>query len=413
MISLIRILLVLSCGVAQATDVVDYSDFTKRPGGIATAWVAGADGVEIDVRVSTDGVAYVFHDSLIEMPGLDGRSYSDIVEAYAYDLPKLSALLGDVPHSGYFVFDLRIPDTERASVAIAAIRLSRIPVDKVVIQSDNFDVLAEVRELWPEVRRSYASSAHGIVPFVAPSSSSELVNLLSINEIDRVSLKGRLFLNAEFINSLKLRGVEVHVWTINLGSRIEHYLLLGVDGIVSKRPAAVTEKIDRFISEATRPRTAMYPLARYATTDPNLRNFAQIRKSLVDDASRFDTVYYSPQPSHEPAQVNCRGLRRLGVLLEVVHTLQKADYASELAWSNRVGSSVVKFNWTHSAYPEDDRIFYSRSRLWPRSQSYIFADSIKLKQKQRQDGKITVKITKNDVALYETSFELVGCENVS
>lgn len=413
MINFIRILLLLSCGVAQATDVVDYSDFAKEPGGVANAWVAGADGVEIDVRVSTDGVAYVFHDSLIKMPGLDGRTYSEIVEAYAYDLPTLGALLHDVPHSGYFVFDVRTPDKDRASVALAAIRETGVPVEKIIIQSDNLEILAETRELWPEVRRSYAYSAHGMIPFVAPSSSSNLVELLSKNDIDRVSLKGRLFLNAEFINPLKRRGVEIHVWTINLRPRVEHYLLLGVDGIVSKRPAAAKEEIARFISTSAYPRTAMYPLARYVTTDPNLRNFAQIRESLGDDASRYDTAYHSPQSTREPVTVDCREVRRLGVLLEVVHRLQKADFPSQLAWSNRVGSTVVKYYWTHSAYPDDDRIFYSRSRIRPYSQSFIYAGSMKLKRKHRRDGTITVKITKDDVALYRTSFDLVGCENES
>ncbi len=410
MINVVRILLLLTCCAAQATDIVAYSNFAKRQDGIAAAWAAGADGVEIDVRVSTDGTVYVFYDGLLETPGLNDRTYSDILETYTYDLPTLDTLLRDAPHSGYFVFDLRIPDIDRVGFAIAAIRLSQIPTEQIVLQSDDFDVLARVRELWPEVTRSYASAAHGVVPFVAPASPSELAGLLAANDIDRVSLKGRLLLDAEFIKALKLKGLEVHVWTINFGARIEHYLQLGVDGVVTRRPTAVRKEIERFIRASARPRTAIYPRARIVTTDPNLHYYSQIRESLLDPKSRSDTVFYAPQPSQEPVQVDCHEFERLGVIVDVVHTLPKADYASEQAWANRIGRTLIQYYWTHSAYPDDDRIFYSRNRIYPRRQSFVTAGTMRLKRKHRRDGTIQVRITQDDADLYETSFELVGCD---
>ena len=410
MINVVRILLLLTCCAAQATDVVAYSNFAKRQDGIAAAWAAGADGVEIDVRVSTDGTVYVFYDGLLETPGLDDRTYSDILETYTYDLPTLDALRCDAPHSGYFVFDLRIPDTERVGFAIAAIRLSQIPTEQIVLQSDDFDVLAKVRELWPDVTRSYASATHGVLPFVAPASPSELAGLLAANEIDRVSLKGRLLLDAEFIKALKLEGLEVHVWTINFGARIEHYLQLGVDGIVTKRPTAVRKEIERFIRASAHPRTAIYPRALMSTTDPNLHYYRQIRESLLDPKSRSDTVFHAPRPSQEPVRVACHEFERLGVIVDVVHTLPKADYASELAWANKVGRTLIEYYWTHSAYPDGDRIFYSRNRIYPRRQSFVTAGTMRLKPKHRRDGKIQVRITQDGADLYETSFELVGCD---
>lgn len=411
MINALRILLLLTCCTAQATDVVAYSNFAKRQGGIAAAWANGADGVEIDVRVSTDGTVYVFYDGLLETPGLDDRTYGEILETYTYDLPTLAALLRDAPHSGYFVFDLRIPDMERVGFAVAAIRLSQIPTEQIVLQSDDIDVLAAVRELWPEVTRSYASTTHGILPFVAPASPSELAGLLAANEIDRVSLKGRLLLDAEFIKTLKLKGLEVHVWTINFGARIEHYLQLDVDGIVTRRPGTVRKEIGRFIRASARPRTAIFPRARIVTTDPNLHYYRQIRESVLDPKSQSDTVFHAPQPSQVPVQVDCHEIERLGVIVDVVHTLPKSDYASELAWANRTGRALIQYYWTHSAYPDDDRIFYSRSRVYPRRQSFVTAGTMGLKQKHRLDGTIKVRITQDETDIYETTFNLVGCEN--
>lgn len=404
------ILLFLACGTAQATDIVAYSNFAKRDGAISAAWEAGAAGIQIDVRVSTDGTVYVFYEGLLETPGLNDKSYAEILDTYTYDLPTLENLLRGVPKSGYFVFDLRIPDIERVGFAIAAIRLSQIPIEQVILQSDSIEVLTRVRELWPEARRSYASSTHGFVPFVAPKSSTKLAWLLIENEIDRVSLKGRLLYDAEFIKMLKLKGLEVHVWTINFGSRIEHYLKLGVDGIVTARPGTVKKEMGRSRRASTRPRTAVYPRARLMTTDPNLHYYYQIRESLLDPDSRTDTVFHDPQPAEEPVPVDCHAFERLGVMVDVVHTLPKSDYPSQLAWQNRTGRTLIQYYWTHSAYPDDDRIFYSRLRIYPRRQSFVTAGTMRLKDKHRRDGAIKVRVTQDEVDIYETTFTLVGCK---
>ena len=110
-------------------------------------------------------------------------------------------------------------------------------------------------------------------------------------------------------------------------------------------------------------------------------------------------------------QVDCHEIERLGVIVDVVHTLPKSDYASELAWANRTGRALIQYYWTHSAYPDDDRIFYSRSRVYPRRQSFVTAGTMGLKQKHRLDGTIKVRITQDETDIYETTFNLVGCEN--
>lgn len=394
---------------ADATEVVDYSNFAKQGRGVSDAWEAGADGAQIDVRVSSDGIVYVFHEGLISMPGLDDLTYDEVVEFYSYDIPTLAEVVRDTRPLGYFVFNLQTPAVERLGYAIAAIRLSRIPVGKVVIQSDSFEVLAEVAELWPEVRRSYVTPMHGPLPFVAPLSPSKLADQLLANNIDRVSLKGRIFLTAEFIQGLKLRGFEVHVWTINLGFRAEHYLKMGVDGIVTKRSSMVVKEVKSYLDRSMHPRTVIYPLARFASDDSNFPAYQQFKAILDNGIPQFDDVFRSPQFPPTPVIVDCKSTKRLGVVLQIIHIPRQEDFASHLAWVNTVGSSVVKYEWMHSAFDDDDRVFLSRSRLRPYQQNSIFTDGMTLKKKHLVDGTVTVRITKDNHDLYETAFDLVGC----
>jgi len=361
------------------------------------------------VRVSSDGTAYVFYDGLIATSGLDERTYNEVVEFYSYDIPTLAEVVRNVEPLGYFVFDLQTPGLERVGYAIAAIRLTRIPADQVVIQSDSFEVLAKVAELWPEVKRSYVTSMRGPLPFVAPLSPTALADKLSANNIDRVSLKGRIFLTAEFIRALKLRGFEVHVWTINFGFRAEHYLKMGVDGIVTKRTSTVVKEVKSYLDRAMNPRTVIYPLARFASGDANFPAYQQFKAILDNGIPQFDDVFRSPRSPPTPVSVDCTSTKRLGVVLQIVHLPRQEDFASRLAWVNTVRSSVVKYQWMHSAFEDDDRVFFSRSRLRPYQQNSIFIDGMTLKKKHLVDGTVTVRITKDNRDLYETSFELVGC----
>ena len=404
------VLLLLTFSAANAAGVVDYSNFAREENGFATAWDSGADAVELDVYVSSDAIAYLFHDDQIGAPGNHDWTYATLVDKYSYNIPALAELGWTTVESGTVIFNLRDESSERTRSAITTIQSLPIPAQNIIIQSDNFDVLGRVRQAWPEVRRSYETPLNWKFPYLVPPSPVELVEKLSTYGVDRISLKGRVFVTAEFIRTLKLGGQEVYVWTINPGFRAAHYLQLGVDGIVTKRPRTIRQEISRFEEEIENPKTVIYPLALFRSTDPNFEAYRQFREILQNGKPLFDKNFLPPNLPLQPVFVNCQDTRRLGVVLQVIRVPRQEDFAGHLAWVRNVGSSVVKFYWAHSAFPDDDRILYSRSRLRPYLQNSIYVDGITLKKKHKVDGRISVRITKDDVDLYSASFELIDCD---
>ena len=49
--------------------------------------------------------------------------------------------------------------------------------------------------------------------------------------------KGIRVVDQRFILAMKKRGLQTHVWTINESTQMHHLLSLGVDGLMTDRPA--------------------------------------------------------------------------------------------------------------------------------------------------------------------------------
>jgi glycerophosphoryl diester phosphodiesterase len=52
-----------------------------------------------------------------------------------------------------------------------------------------------------------------------------------------VTWKGIRVVDQRFVSAMKKRGLQTHVWTINEPAQMHHLLGLGVDGLMTDRPA--------------------------------------------------------------------------------------------------------------------------------------------------------------------------------
>lgn len=199
------------------------------------AWLAGADGVEVDVRVSSDGVVYLFHDDEISSTKIAGLRYSDIVSLSDKPIYTLSEVLDATDNDGYYVFDLKTNELTDVDHILRVVRASHLPANSASFQSENIYALKHIRNRMPSARLTFLSHLKWKIPYILHPSAKQLIGALDGHDIDRVSIKGRSFIDKRFIDTISATGREVHVWTINDPERAAHYQRLGVDGLITDR----------------------------------------------------------------------------------------------------------------------------------------------------------------------------------
>jgi glycerophosphoryl diester phosphodiesterase len=235
---------------------------------------AGADGLELDVHLSSDGIIVVCHDATLDRTtDATGR-----LDRYtAAELSRVDAGYRWVDGSGRFPFrgcgvgvptlrDVlrRFPDVpviiemkvDRADMgrAVAADVVAASAVDRVCAAGDGSRAMRAAREALPALATSasrrdvrlalYRSWAHWPVRrthyggYQVPETSG----------MTRV-------VSPTFIRHAHEAGLDVQVWTVDEAKDMERLLEWGADGLISNRPDLAVSVRDRFMSGGQSGRT--------------------------------------------------------------------------------------------------------------------------------------------------------------
>jgi len=203
--------------------------------------------IETDVHVTSDGVLLAFHDDVLDRV-TDGTGRVDqlpwaTVQQAKVDgrepIPLLEDLLGTWP-------ELRVnidPKHDGAVPALAEVLQRCDAVDRVCIGAFSDRRLARVRALLgPRVctalgPRSIArlrASSFGVPAGRLPSPCAQVP----------VAARGVTLVDSRFVTGAHKRGIDIHVWTIDDRDEMVRLLDLGVDGIMTDRPAVLREVLE-------------------------------------------------------------------------------------------------------------------------------------------------------------------------
>lgn len=201
---------------------------------VKSAWTAGSNAVEVDVRVSGDGIVFLYHDAEIKNQRLVDLDYSEVVNLVGKSaVPTLKSVLMINGSTGYYILDLKQVGEGDYQSIIKAVRGINISQAKLVFQSDNEMILAEIRKALPHSRYFYLNKLKRRLPFFTVPKPESLIKKITNYGFDAISVKGRRFIDSKFIETLKSGGLKVYVWTINDVSRAHYYKSIGVDGIIT------------------------------------------------------------------------------------------------------------------------------------------------------------------------------------
>ncbi|WP_199584334.1 glycerophosphodiester phosphodiesterase [Blastococcus sp. TF02A-30] len=207
--------------------------------------------LETDVQVTADGVLVAFHDPTLERitdrtGRVDALRWAEVAEARIggrEPVVRLEDLLAAWP-------DVRFNlDIKAAGVLAPLVRLVRRMdvADRICLGSFSDARIAAARRLFgPAVCTSLGP--RGVAALRLSSYSPRAAGLVRIQAgCAQVPLQlgGRALVDERFLAAAHARGLQVHVWTVDDPVEAERMLDLGVDGIMTDRPAMLRELLEK------------------------------------------------------------------------------------------------------------------------------------------------------------------------
>src|SRR3954462_10418284 len=203
--------------------------------------------LETDVQLTADGVLVAFHDSSLERVTdrsgrVDSLSWAELSQARIggrEPIVRLEALLGAWP-------DVRFNlDIKAAGVLAPLVRtVRRLNVeDRICLASFSDARIAAARRLFgPQVCTSLGP--RGVAALRLSSYSPRAAGLVRIQagcaQVP-LGLGGRPLVDERFIAAAHARSLQVHVWTVDSEADAAEMLDLGVDGVMTDRPAMLKD----------------------------------------------------------------------------------------------------------------------------------------------------------------------------
>ena len=191
------------------------------------------DGIELDVRVTRDGVPVVFHDAALRrLTGASGRlagkTWAELRLLRVRSREPIPRLT-DVLHltRGLTVVQIELKSGPVAPI-IRAIKAARA-ADWVILASFDQRLVREARKLAPAIPRMLISDGR-----VAPAL---LVRRLAACGATGLSVNQRAVRSAAWVRHFQMRGYAIWSWTVNDPPLARRLAGWGVDALLGDDPA--------------------------------------------------------------------------------------------------------------------------------------------------------------------------------
>jgi glycerophosphoryl diester phosphodiesterase len=223
------------------------------------AIAAGADLIELDVRLTRDGLPVVSHDGWLGSPG-EGPF---IHQMTLVEIRRLDGPSGDIPTLGDVLdlvaervgIDLEVknlpdepsfdsPDESVASAVVDALDRLDEPVRRsMLVSSFNWLSIEHVRAIAPDVATGFLTWP-SIDPHAAIAYARERGHQFVLPQVYGLTEAG-----PDAIRAAHGAGLRIGTWVVDRPEDIERMLAWGVDAVITNDPAAGVAVRDRIIAE--------------------------------------------------------------------------------------------------------------------------------------------------------------------
>ena len=212
------------------------------------AFELGADGIEIDVQLSSDNVPVLYHDwyferitcrkdlvtemSSREIKKLDAGSFFS-AEYKGEKVPFLEEVLSEIPEGKLVNIEIKKTAFDERPVeetVVKAVEKSSLE-DRVIISSFNHYSVKKIKEINPEIKRALLFNSMPVDPF----SYAEKFGCWSFHP-------AFVYVNEKDVGELRKNGIRVFPWVVDIPSYAEKLLGMGADGIITNIPDILKKK---------------------------------------------------------------------------------------------------------------------------------------------------------------------------
>ena len=222
----------------------------------------GADGIEFDVRLSSDGVAVVIHDDTLNRTGLVPGAVSALTAAQLQQIdvgswftkrtggqtfanetiPTLAAVFDlFASNSAVLYVEMKCDELQSAALSEAVVRQidEHQMRERVVVESFALSAIAEVKKIDPRVRTAALFEPKLSKP-VSTLRTQTMLKLSRQHQADEIAFHHTLA-RTGVVRAAKDEGFEVVVWTVDDVRWIERARADGIKALISNNPRVMVE----------------------------------------------------------------------------------------------------------------------------------------------------------------------------
>lgn len=225
---------------------------------------AGADGIELDVRLSRDGVAVVCHDSSLKRTGLTKGKVADFTAAELTKIDVGSWFNKRVPKkadpeftkenvqtleatleflkgfSGLVYVELKCKDAdvEKLSKAVCEVICGSKMLPQIIVKSFKLQAIPLIKAMCPQAKTAalFAPKIRNIL-----RKDKHLVRIAEQLGADEISLHFTLA-TRKLMKKAAERNLPVTIWTADSPRWIRRGLKLGLNAIITNDPARLLDR---------------------------------------------------------------------------------------------------------------------------------------------------------------------------
>lgn len=222
------------------------------------AWEQGADGIEADFRLTADGRIVCMHDdttarttgvelkiaatSLKELRRLDAGTWKGAAWSGAV-IPTLDEVLAAMPNGSWFFIEIK-SGPEIIAPLKAALQASGASPERIRLLSFSTPLIAELKQRLPGWHACWLCNySHTILGNSWRPSREKVLETLQQSGADGLASANKRILDQDFVNDLKDRDSELHIWTVDRTTDARRLCKFGVNSIMTNRPGWLRQEL--------------------------------------------------------------------------------------------------------------------------------------------------------------------------
>ena len=214
-----------------------------------------ADGVEIDVRLTSDKKIVCHHDkTALRTTGVDKKiAEMTLEEIKTLDcgswfgkswnqerVPELKDVLRVLPHKKEIFIEVKTNE-EIVPFLLENIGREKVDMGRITIITFYPEVIRQIKKI------DSCINCNLLIAFdYKEIEFEEIIDLLNSTGADGVGAQNHKKLNLDLIMTLKEMRKTIHVWTVNSAQEAEEYLKMGIDSITTNRPMYLRNNLEQF-----------------------------------------------------------------------------------------------------------------------------------------------------------------------